>query len=157
MRIAIFAGISAFLVGCFPFPHRANVTPPVTGIITRAGEPLSGAKIAICEATAKVCCTGREETAQVEADGRFSAAPARETRWVMYVMAHSQFHWCVAVDDNGSRRTAGPYQQYTLVDSGPVFGETVRCSFLKDTVQCEDADDAAGGAPNKSLERTRDR
>ena len=154
MRSAILAVTSSFLVGCFPFPHRANVTPPVTGIITRAGEPFAGARIAICEATAQACCTGREKSAHADADGRFSVAPARETRWMMYVMAHSIFNWCVAVDDNGTRRTAGPYQQYTLVDSGPAFSEAVRCSLLKSAVQCEAADESMDGTPNKSLERT---
>jgi hypothetical protein len=157
MRNAILAVFSAFLAGCFPFPHRANVTPPVTGIVTREGAPYAGAKIAICEATAQACCTGREKAAHADVDGRFTVAPVRETRWMMYVMAHTIFNWCVAVDDNGSRRTAGPYQQYTLVDSGPAFSEAVRCSLLTGAVQCEAADESVGGAPNKSLERARER
>ncbi len=157
MRVANVAAASVLLAGCFPFPHRANVTPPVEGVITRSNTPVANASVTVCEATATACCVGKEQRAQTDAQGRFSVAPSRETRWMMYVMAHRQFHWCLAVEGDTPRRLDGPYSQYTLVDSGPAFSESVSCSIAQETLSCTGAGTVVPAAPNTSLERTRDR
>ncbi len=55
-------------------------------------------------------------------------------------MAHTQFYWCMSLDDEGVMRTAGPYRQYTLADTGPAFSETVQCSVTEGTLNCANTD-----------------
>ena len=157
MRLAIVAAFSVILAGCLPFPHRANVTPPVEGVLTRLDTPIANKSVTVCEGTAVACCVGKEQSAQTDTRGRFAIPASRETRWMMYVMAHAQFHWCLAVDDGGSRKVVGPFSQYTLVDSGPAFPQAINCTIAEETLACTGANTVVPAAPNPSLERTRDR
>jgi hypothetical protein len=127
------------LAGCIPFPHRAVATPPVSGVVTLNDQPLASASVLVCDATEVPCCEGRKQRGLTDTEGRFSVPPVEKTRWFLYVMAHRNFQWCLAVEEGGVRRTAGPFSQYTLMDSGPALEEAVACTLANDTLTCTGA------------------
>lgn len=46
-RIAILISASIALSGCFPAPHRSQVIPEISGVVTQNGRPVTGAEIRV--------------------------------------------------------------------------------------------------------------
>ena len=63
----------------------------------------------------------------------------------MFIMAHRQFRWCVAVNVDGHWLTSGPFTQYTLVDTGPAFVERVECTYRPSMLVCHTVQQPEGG------------
>jgi hypothetical protein len=136
-----------FLGGCvvFPWPHQANVTPSVSGVLRGPDGPLVGVPVNVCEASSNSCCIGRSSTATTSTTGEFQVPPVRETKLLVYLMAHQQFYWCVSFSHAGTSHRAGPFHQYTLADSGPAFPEQLVCELEDSGLTCQISHDTPGG------------
>lgn len=73
--------------------------------------------------------------------GRFVLTPPSEFRMLMYVMAHRQFHWCLGAMYGASVLYSGPFRDYSLHDSGPVWDYSFTCELHEQELSC--------GAPEK--------
>ena len=140
-------GLTVLASACvvMPLPHRANVTPPVSGRISYLDSPAAGVSVRVCEASVDVCCVGRAREDTTGVDGGFRVEPARETKLLAYVMAHKIFYWCLAVEHQSHVLEAGPYRQYTLVDSGPAVPQLIECVVSDNSLNCQVEDDAGYG------------
>jgi hypothetical protein len=121
------------------------LTPEVSGTIVIDGASPSAVPVKVCLATSHSCCTGAEAKGVTSASGQFAIAPTTKIRGFMVVMAHKQFHWCIAAQINGKWHTSGPFAQYTLVDTGPAFPERLECNFLGGELSCRQVQRHADG------------
>jgi hypothetical protein len=139
--------IALCLSGCvfIPMPHRAVVTPEVSGTIESRSESVSGVPVKVCVADRDACCSGPEAESRTTSAGAFAVEHTSRMRFFMAVMAHKHFYWCLSVAINGTWHSAGPYQQYTLVDTGPAFPEQLSCEFESGEFVCERLLRRAGG------------
>ncbi len=129
-----------FVVGCagIPRPHRANLTPHVSGTLVADAAHAAAIPVRVCEADAQTCCTGRSNDALTAANGSFEVLPKTEFRFLMYLMAHKTFHWCLSFAVDGQWHTVGPYRDYTLFDSGPLRKYEFRCVLRDGALGCSD-------------------
>jgi hypothetical protein len=136
-----------FLSACagIPWPHRAVVTPEVSGTITAEDRSVAALPVKVCMSTRDACCVGAESLTQTSDSGKFHAAPKTELRVFMLVMAHKQFFWCLGALIDGAWQMAGPYSQYTLIDTGPAFPERLGCVASAAALSCEQLPRRADG------------
>lgn len=138
-RVAVAAAL-LLLGGCavMPWPHRANVTPAVSGVLRDAEGPLPDVPVRVCEATRNQCCTGRAYESVTSATGAFHVRAGREFHFLVYVMAHRNFYWCLSFRPGDQWQSIGPIRDYTLIDSGPIDSEAspVECSLGVDGLSC---------------------
>jgi hypothetical protein len=138
----------------FPFPHRANVTPDVVGVIEQGTQTFPARSASVCESERGRCCTGRFSAEAPLRNGSFNVSALRETRFFVSMMAHRRFYWCLALRSEDSEYLVGPFSDYALVDSGPVGIGNVSCGFQEGAWSCAEVVNGERVAPNYSLKRT---
>lgn len=135
MRV-IFILFALSMTACIPWPHRANVTPPMNGTVVNAGVPVTGLPIRIVEITAEASCSGRFVETVTSQQGAFSVAPVREWRGFIHMMAHRVFRYAVCAQGDQGWEHLGTFSGYTLVDSGPWWRSVVKCELSERPHPC---------------------
>lgn len=122
--------LTVLLVGCVPWPHRANLTPGVAGALTVEGEPQAGALlrvVALDPEGSGSSCEGKSHEFKTTSEGTFYGPPVRTFRFFMVVMGHTFFPWAVCVKQNDAWAPLYQDKTYTLVDTGPWFLVEMSC------------------------------
>lgn len=93
--------LPAMLAGCIPAPHRVPLVPALSGVVTRAGQPVAGAGV-----TASYGVGERHEVdlGVTDAQGRF-AAPGRKDFRMLRMMGDPLFDWRVVIHAQGGEVT----------------------------------------------------
>jgi len=137
-RIVAMLAIAASASGCaiIPLPHSARLAPGVEGVVLTEGAPVAGVEVVICEATSETCCTGKARASVTDDQGRFVLEPPREIRVFAYIMAHRQFYWCLGAGRGDAAQYAGPFRDYSLHGSGPVWDYSFTCELSEMSFSC---------------------
>lgn len=135
--IALFAA-AAITPGCVvvPWPHTARLAPGVEGFVFAEGVPVAGVMVTLCEATGDACCTGKSRASLTDSQGRFVVDPPLQFRFFAYIMAHRQFHWCLVAERGNDVLQSGPFHDYSLHDTGPVWDYSITCELSERSLSC---------------------
>jgi hypothetical protein len=125
-------GVS-LLTGCIVFPHRTHLTPMILGELP--DRPEARVRVSVSDART---CQGTTREVTTNEHGRFVLAPLREWNAFVVVMAHKYFHWDLCVYEAGQWRAWHSAQDYTLVDTGPVWTLVLRCSSGSEETPCKE-------------------
>ncbi len=140
------------LSACVPFPHRANLTPGVSGSITANGAPVSSTRVRlVASENPNSPCNGESREFQTTNAGLFYGAPVRTFSWVMVVMAHRQFPWALCIENQDQWVPVHQDRIYTLVDTGPAILVEMQCTNQEVSWQCQ-AEENWGPSPEKISE-----
>lgn len=125
------AGALICLSGCavMPWPHTANVTPHVRGVLLDSGQPLQGAEIRVVAGAEEGLCLGRATEARTSADGSFEVESVKELRMFVVMMAHSSIPWSLCYRNRGNWVLLASEEEYTLADTGPIGVQVVQCDL----------------------------
>ena len=138
------SALALALTACIPYPHRANLTPGVTGSLKASDGSISGRALRLVAATESVrSCDGDHREFKTAADGSFYIAPVRTFSMVMVVMGHSFFPWALCIEDEGRWSPIHTGKIYTLVDTGPAMLIDMECSQEKTRWSCNATEDFA--------------
>ena len=122
---------AGFLTGCaiLPWPHTANVTPKVKGLLMDAGDVISDVHVRIASGTEDDPCSGRIAESITDSTGRFLIEPVKEFQLVIRIMAHTFFPWNLCHKSNDQWYLLTTQMNYTLVDTGPLGVQVVSCDL----------------------------
>jgi hypothetical protein len=84
--------LALLLAGCVPFPNYHYFAPAISGVVTRDGAPVEGARVNVWGAFAT-----RSQVVVTGADGRFSAEPIRELRFAAWIVGDPLYAYSVEI------------------------------------------------------------
>jgi hypothetical protein len=101
-------GLLLPLAGCLPAPHRVELTPPVSGTVSRAGWPVAGARV-------RITAQGAERSAEAvsDGDGHFQLPPLTELAMTTSLLSDSSYGFVLEITDGDSG-----YPGLTLTEQG---------------------------------------
>ena len=135
-RLALLA-LAATSTGCLPFPHREELSPEVHGVVTRAGAPVAGMRVAVSTAETRRQpgdpCPAVAVESRTDADGTFRFPPVSHFSPTVRVLGAPFTHWTLCFERSGELTTA---LHYARMGDLPAHDE-VRCDVADDgTVYC---------------------
>ncbi|OQW60686.1 MAG: hypothetical protein BVN28_08510 [Nitrospira sp. ST-bin4] len=122
--------LSIFVAGCVPWPHRANLTPSVAGVLLAEGNPKVDSPLRIVASdpgNKDAPCDGKSHEFKTTNEGRFYGPPVRTFRFFMVIMGHTLFPWAVCVKQDGVWTPLYQEKTYTLGNTGPWFLVEMSC------------------------------
>lgn len=140
-RLTGFVSACALLSACIPLPHKANLTPVVTGEIRAGGSPAAGVPVRAVAQPGDGPCEGKHAEAVTDGRGAFVLRPVRELQlFRTLVMAHRFFEWNLCVRQEGTWRVVNSSRDYTLADSGAFWISRIACDLGGDPACREEQD-----------------
>lgn len=112
-----------------PWPHAANVTPKVQGIITQAGRPLPDVSVRVASGVGDDPCAGKGGETKTRVDGSFEIEPVTEVRFLVVMMGHAFIPWNLCYRDEAAWTLLASEKEYSLVDTGPIGVQVVACDI----------------------------
>ena len=115
------------MTGCLPWPHRANLTPPILGELRGPDGPITGVGVRASTIKKGDPCGPKFVESTTNDQGRFALPAVRYLNWWLVVMGHRHFEWNLCVHHEGAWTVAHHANDYTLGDTGPAWTLTVIC------------------------------
>ena len=113
----------------FPMPHFARSTPPIVGrLVAEANAGAGDLRVRVYPGSVSDCSNYSRETTS-DQTGSFSLAERRHFRFFLYMMAHSRFRYGLCIEQGAAFVPAIQFEDYTLVDTGPIGTIRVECEL----------------------------
>lgn len=140
-RVICLVFACGFLSACIPFPHKASLTPVVTGEIRAGDSPAAALPVRAVAQPGDGPCEGKHAEAVTDGQGAFVLRPVRELQFFhTIVMAHRFFEWNLCVHRNGAWEVVSSSRDYTLGDTGPWWISRITCDLGNDPACKEEQD-----------------
>ena len=96
-NFAIPAILSLCLCGCFPAPHRTQLVPALTGVVTQSGQSIAGAEVRV---TYEYDKTYTVVVGTTDAKGRFTY-PGKKKFHMFVFYGDPGFDWTLTINHQG--------------------------------------------------------